>query len=602
MPTRTRPSPVLLLATVLAALALLATACGGPSHKLAKAEVNPREPLSLVAHETVPRTGSRPNILVIETDDMRWDELRWMPTVRRLIEDTGLTFANSFAPYPLCCPSRASFLSGKYAHNHGVLSVWRPWGFHAFDDHLTIATELQHAGYQTALIGKYLNGYGQMPTYGTNRPSLHYVPPGWTQWYGASDHAWPAWQDVHGGTYDYFNLTQNINGKLVTWPHRYTTDIMGAETRRVLSQFTATGKPWFVWWTPIAPHTGRPLEKDDPRPHRMDGTGKIYNWPSPARPDWVKGRFDAEITHGLGTPPNRPAEPDNSDKPLWLRVMPPLDAIERHDETVISRQRAEALYVLDRQIARTLAYLRSTGQYDHTVIVFTSDNGYYLGEHRKREGKTSVHEPSLRVPLLITGPGVPHGVRYDPVTTIDLAPTFAALGGIPGGMPQTDGFDLMPLVRHGDRGWRRAVVTEARMFNPSLTHAPRSRFFDGGLDLRGVRLGRWKLTVYPTGERELYDLATDPLELHNLATPQNLARHRADRRMLHAMMRLWARYADCKEAACRRPIPPRFRLTPAQERRLTIHEILATRQYYSDPGLEGPPSQTGVPLSESGRP
>ena len=151
-------------------------------------------------------------MLVIETDDMRWDDLRWMPNVRRLIQHRGLSFENSFAPYPLCCPSRSSFLSGQYAHNHHVYTHLEPYGFAAFHDRHTIATVLQGAGYHTGLVGKYLNGYGEQYLR-SGKSSLHYVPPGWDQWYAGSDHLWD-FDDPNygGGTYSYDKLVQNING------------------------------------------------------------------------------------------------------------------------------------------------------------------------------------------------------------------------------------------------------------------------------------------------------------------------------------------------------------------------------------------------------
>ena len=178
----------------------------------------------------------------------------------------------------------------------------------------------------------------------------------------------------------------------------------------------------------------------------------------------------------------------------------------------MTRQRAESLYALDVQIRRTYAHLRKIGELENTVIAFTSDNGYYLGEHRKRTGKINLHEPSLRVPLLIAGPGVPRGRRYDPVTTVDLAPTLAAYAGTR--MDRADGTSILPIIR-GDQGWDRAVVTEGMMgFG---RYAEEFALGRSPLDTRGLRLGRWKLTRYSTGETELYDLLTDPLELRNLA-------------------------------------------------------------------------------------
>lgn len=524
-------------------------------------------------------SGSRPNILVIEADDMRVDDLRWMPHVRRLIADTGLTFENSFAPYPLCCPSRASFLSGEYAHNHGVLDTQDPFGFRAFDDSTTIATVLHQAGYQTAIVGKYLNGYGRQDVPGTNRSSLHYKPPGWTDFYGLSDHHWYSWEDVTGGTYNYFQPTQSINHHVVTWPHKYSTSVLAEQARQLIGKYAAQGKPWFLWYTPIAPHYGNPPEADDPKP-TYNNNHWLNRWPTPARPNWVKGHFDAEITHGQGVPPNHPAERNMSDKPGWMQGHPELNAKEKAAEVQLARQRAEALYVLDTQVGRTVAYLRRSHQLHDTDIFFTSDNGYYLGEHRKRQYKTTLHEPSLRVPLVATGPDIPRGRRYDPVATVDMAPTIADLAGVRTGMPRADGVDLVPMIRHGDRGWRRPIITEARMNNDTYLAATGNRHFDSQLDIRGLRLGRWKLTVYSTGEIELYDLARDPLELHSL---QDDPRYAGIKRRLE---RLWTRYEKCAGAACSRPLPRDLQLSPAAEKRITDHEYQRTTDYYSNPGWD----------------
>ncbi len=533
--------------------------------------------------------SARPNILVIEADDMRTDDLAWMPHVRRLIQRTGLTFENSFAPYPLCCPSRASFLSGEYSHNHGVLDTQDPYGYQAFHDRTTIATVLHRAGYRTAIVGKYLNGYGRQDIPGTHRSSLHYVPPGWTDFNALSDHRWKPWQEVGGGTYNYRHATQDINHRTVTWPRKYSTTVLARQARHLIGKYSATAKPWFLWYTPIAPHFGAPREPDDPAGTYND-KGYLNVWRTPARPNWVKGHFDREITHGQGVRLHGLSEPDMSDKPRWMRGHPPINRQERAAETMLARQRAESLYVLDLQVARTVRYLRALGELDNTIIMFTSDNGYYLGEHRKRQHKTTLHEPSLRVPLLATGPGIPRGRRYDPVSTVDMAPTIAGLAGVRGGMPRADGVDLVPVIRHGDRGWRRPVVIEARMNNQHYLKDTGTRLFDSELDLRGLRLGRWKLTVYSTGEVELYDLAHDPLELHSL---QDDPRYAGVKRRLE---RLWRQYEKCAGAACATPLPRRFQLSAAQEKRLTDHEFRRTAAYFTNPGwidALGPPVSGG---------
>jgi len=544
---------------------LLLAACGGASHPKTK---RPPAPLPTGYVPSV----ARPNMLVIETDDMRWDELKFMPNVRRLIMHRGLNFMNSFAPYPLCCPSRASFLTGKYAHNHHVYSHVNPFGFLSFDDHLTVATELQKSGYQTALVGKYLNGYARQHIYNSRKSSLHYEPPGWNQWIAGSDHIFPAGSRLHGGTYNYFSMTQNINGRVVPHHGIYSSKLTAQQVQHTIGTFSAAKKPWFVWWTPVAPHFGGPHESDDPAPiRRTDGV--LTKFATPARPGRFWGMFDKDITHALGDPPFGPAEQDVSDKPHYLQI-PEMSPEEKVALTEVSRQRAESLFALDKSIGATLRKLHATGQYNRTLIAFTSDNGYFLGEHRKRVGKILPHEPSLRVPFLIAGPGVPHGRRYDPITTIDLAPTWMAYAGNKQ-MPQADGVSMVQVIEKGDRGWDTPVVTEGRMGDRGYAHVYSSGFRTA-LNTKGIRTARYKYVRYSTGEEELYDLKKDPLELQSR---QDDPAYAGIKRALKA---LWWEYYNCKEAACDKPLPKRFRASVTQTKRITDAEFARTRAYYAD--------------------
>jgi len=346
--------------------------------------------------------------------------------------------------------------------------------------------------------------------------------------------------------------------------------VVAEQARSVISGFSKSRAPWFVWWTPTAPHHGLPREPDDPLPtRRLDG--EFSAWDNPGRPDWVKGKFDRRITHGSGTPRTGSAEKDVRDKPNYLRRQPELTPAERAALTEVTRQRAESLYALDVQFRRTVAHLRRIGELKNTIIAFTSDNGYYLGEHRKRAGKITLHEPSLRVPLVVAGPGVPHGRRYDPVTTIDLAPTIASYAGTT--MQGADGTSILPVIRR-DRGWSRAVVTEGMMgFG---RYAEKFKLGRQPLDTRGLRLGRWKLTRYSTGEVELYDLLTDPLELNNL---NRVRKYKATARKLKD---LYARYDDCKGRGCRVAVPAEWRLSAAESRRLTVRQQQATKTYFGN--------------------
>ena len=325
-----------------------------------------------------------------------------------------------------------------------------------------------------------------------------------------------------------------------------------------------------MWWTPTAPHHGLPVEPDDPLPTRRQD-GEFSSWDTPGRPDWVKGRFDSRITHGSGTPASGSAEKNIKDKPNYLRRQPELAPAEKDALTEVTRQRAESLYALDVQIRRTYAHLRKLGELENTVIAFTSDNGYYLGEHRKRTGKINLHEPSLRVPLLIAGPGVPHGRRYDPVTTVDLAPTLAAYAGTR--MSRADGTSILPIIR-GDRGWDRAVVTEGMMGFGRYAEE---------FDARALATGH-----QGTAARAM---EADPLlhrggrALRPADRPTGAGEPRpspAHAETLRGMLDLYKRYHDCRGAECRAALPSEWRLTPAESRELTQHQVRATNRYYGN--------------------
>lgn len=517
-----------------------------------------------------PTAPARPDVLVVEADDMRADDLQWMPRTRALLERRGLVFTNSFAPNPLCCPSRSSFLTGRYSHNTGVLTHELPYGWASFDDRVTLATALRSTGYRTSMIGKYLNGYGVQelrPHHRGSGLSGRYVPPGWTRWMGAIDFGNARLSKrlgVTGGTYNYARLAQNVDGVPRT-TRGYSTTVTGEQVRRTLDGFSRGRAPWFVWWTPVAPHFGGPPEPDDPD-LVVESSGSRGRLVTPARPAWVRGSLDARLTRAPGIRADGTTEAVVADKPAWMQ-RPELGAEERAGVLESARQRAEALLVLDQEVATTLARLWRTPRGRAAYVVLTSDNGYYLGEHRQPQGKGTLLEPSLRVPLLVAGPGVPVGVRHDPVTTIDLAPTI--LGWTGGRLPGLDGVDLAPTITDGDQGWTRPVLTEGRM-----RFALPSDGTDPGLTMHGLRLGGWSLTRYATGEVELYDMADDPLQLRNVADDPAYA---AERRRLLGVL---ADLQDCRGTACTRPLPDDLALGPARTRAVTLAQQRATEEYY----------------------
>jgi N-acetylglucosamine-6-sulfatase len=553
-----RDTAVLALAPALGVVMTVTMAVPTPASAPVEQARQPRT--AAVAPDGADARSGRPNIVVVMTDDMRVDDLRFAPHVRRLVGTHGLTFRNSFSPYPLCCPARASFFTGLYAHRHRVWSHREPWGYQVFDDSRTIATSLSAAGYQTGFIGKYLNGYGRDTSRVSGTPSWSYVPRGWTDWRAAFEN--PGLPGIHGGTYNYFDTPYNVNGKVRNdFRGRYQTSVVGDFSVAMARRFASTRAPFFMSVNYVAPHHGTPVEPDDPD-QMLDRNGDPVFFGTPARARWVKGRFDRVIRRAAGLPRGGgPAERSVADKPPRLRVLPEPTRRERRAMRDVTRQRAEAVYLMDQQVRRLIQTLKRTGEWQNTVFMFTSDNGYFLGEHRVRQGKILGHEPSLRVPFLVTGPGMrgggPQGrFRSDPITTVDVAATIVDLAGAR--PPYAgDGVSRVPTMRRGDRGWRTPVLYEALH-----TGGQPGGGFDDPRTAIGVRTARYSMLIYRNGA-ELYDLVEDPLENQNRWDDRD---YRAVRRVLRDV---WWALKDCRGRECRTALPARLATGPGATRRLT---------------------------------
>ncbi|HET6449031.1 MAG TPA: sulfatase [Conexibacter sp.] len=446
-----------------------------------------------------PFTPPQPNIVFVLTDDLSSDLLPYMPHVRRL-QRRGTTFSNYFVTDSLCCPSRASILTGQYPHDTGIFrNTGADGGFLAFSarglEQDTYATNLQGVGYRTALMGKYLNQYS--PSRIRTALGGPYVPPGWTDW------------AVAGNGYQGFGYRLAHTVRVVHHGFRakdYLTNVLAREGLDFLDASVAEGAPFMLnVWT-FAPH-------------------------APAIP----APRDAHRFNGL-TAPHDPAfdEADLSDKPAWLRDHRLLTdgELARIDETF--RDRVRTVQAVDRMIGRLQRRLRALGVARNTYIVFSSDNGFHLGQHRLTPGKLTAYDADVRVPLIVTGPGVPAGRTVDAMTeNTDLCPTFAELAGAPA-PPSADGHSLVPLLHDdapaaaGARDWRDAVLIEH--------HGNVSAIGDPDLPLAGsgnppsyeaLRSQDALYVEYADGERELYDLMSDPFQLDNLADevpPERLAR------------------------------------------------------------------------------
>ncbi len=458
------------------------------------------------ATEATAVADTRPNIVFITTDDMRVRDLVAMPNVQDLLTSQGVRFTTSIASYPLCCPARASWMTGQYNHNNGVMgnasSTAPEGGFGALDASSTVATWLRSAEYQTAFVGKYLNGYGSV------KPVV--VPPGWQEWHAA----------VSGGNYLTTRLRENTGGVLATRTYSgiYQVDLYDSIATDIITRRAPGAAPFFLWVSQFAPHSGTPVEADDPA---MD---------TPAVPSRWKNHY---ASSPLPTDPSF-NESNVTDKPGYVRNKRRLSASLQAEMREANSQRWESLRAVDESVAHIIETLRESGELGKTVVVFSSDNGFMLGEHRIHAGKTVPYEASSQVPLIVRGPGFPVGVtRSQPVVNVDLAPTFADLAEATPTL-EVDGVSLLPLVSDPG-GWpSRTLVVQA---------GPTTR---GGPDFyHGIRTPRYKYIEYSTGEVEFYDLLNDPDEMTSLT---NNPAHDSTQAQLR---QLFQRYGSCAGPSCR---------------------------------------------------
>jgi arylsulfatase A-like enzyme len=430
-----------------------------------------------------PAADPRPNIVVIMTDDQTLESMRVMPNVRDLIGAPGTTFEQHFASYPLCCPSRATYLTGQLPHNHDVFDNRLPdGGFERLRPAETLPVWLRRAGYGTVHIGKYLNGYKGKT-----------VPPGWEYWHGLVC-TYRMW----GYTFKHNDApARGRCGPTTTDPARYQTDVLRDIATDFIEHHFGDARPFFLSWAPLAPHVelGDDLDLDFRNPR-----------PAPRH----SGRFGHE-------PLPRPAsfdEADMSDKPAFLR-RGPLTGEEIADITKRYRSRLEALLAVDEAVKAIVDKLREKAILSRTVIIFTSDNGLMEGQHRIADGKIVAYDPSAHVPLLMRGPGIPVGRTVSAmVSNVDLAATVLDLADATAGIA-IDGLSLLPVAqnpaaiadrhllletgepgaRQPGRRWYAAVRTERYLY---VEHWLRNA---DGVDVR-------------TGT-ELYDQSVDGQQLNS---------------------------------------------------------------------------------------
>jgi len=497
----------------------------------------------------------RPSFVVIQTDDSTLDGLyatfnayggapatRAMPNTLDLLAKRGMTFNRYYVSYPLCCPSRTSLLTGRYAHNHNVRGNVPPeGGFTGFSIRKAfshnIATWLQGAGYRTIHVGKFLNGYGDEPfDNGTT------VPPGWSAWHSVlkadTDHYYygyrlnnngvvsPPYGDSGSWDTREYGVRDDPGCPLAPLnglPCLYATDVFTSMAAQEI-EGTSPTRPFYLQLDYTAPHG------DFRRPAGPE--------PAPRHYDWFWG---AKVPHDRSEGLN---EGNANDKPSFIRNAPYLSGTELRIYRVYWEKQLDSLRSIDDGVKAILQTLGKMQRLRNTYIVFTSDNGFFFGEHRLAGGKFLAYEPATHLPLIIRGPGIqPSSVTGELAANIDIAPTVLELAGVKADQ-SIDGRSLVPYL--GDSGLRtrrpilfesfvetrdveaqggRATAKSSSKANASIIAPPK--------DYEGIRLGPYKYIAWPTGEKELYDINKDPNELNNLAKTPNFfpVRNFLDREM-----------------------------------------------------------------------
>jgi N-acetylglucosamine-6-sulfatase len=582
-----------LAASVLALLVALVFAAGQQSASAASpAGASKRQ-------NTLLPEGQQPNFVVIQTDDETLDQLyatytppggapiAAMPNTLASIAEKGITFNRYYVSYPLCCPSRVSLLTGRYAHNHNDRGNVPPnGGFTGFAARQAythnIATWLQGAGYRTIHVGKFLNGYGDEPF-----DNGKTVPPGWSAWHTVLS------ADTH---HYYYGYTLNDNGS-IDGPFgdsgSWDTREYGARDDFGCPFAPLNGQPCFYEtdvFTRIADEEMLGTPPGQPFYLQVDYTAPHGDFRRPAGPEPATRHYDSFA----GAPfPHGPSEGLNegnvNDKPRFIREAPYLSPTELHTYRVYYQKALESLRSVDDGVQQIVNTLGAMHRLRNTYIIFTSDNGFFYGEHRLTGGKFLAYEPSTHLPFLMRGPGIKPGTSTGELAAnIDIAPTILELAHVEADK-SIDGRSLVPYMVDPELRTRRPILFESFVQTndveengggpPAAPETVAAGLTGGGgsvnarpseantsivappKDYEGIRLGPYKYIEWPDGEKELYDITKDPYELHNIVRNANFFPIRA---FLHSqLIRLEACVGrTCQEAA------PKFPLTRDQQRKV----------------------------------
>ncbi|KAI1271292.1 arylsulfatase [Xylaria sp. FL0933] len=482
--------------------------------------------------------AQQPNIVFIMTDDqdLHLGSLNYMPVVKKEIAEKGTTFSRHYVTVAKCCPSRASLLRGQAGHNTNITEVSAPGG--NFDKFLQSGQNndnlphwLTAAGYNAEYIGKIMNGY--------NTANYAQAPGGWTNIQTAVDDY----------TYEYNNAVFSLNGQTpISYPGYHQSDIISAMAVDRIEKLAAQGKPFFLGIAPTTPHVEL-------------GGGK---WPVP--PVRYKNKFP-----DLKAPRTNNWNPDDSytqQKASWMKGLPLMNASTITQLDGLYRARTQALLGVDDIVEDVIAKLEATGLLDNTYVVFTSDNGWHIGQHRVSAGKSLQFKESSNVPFIVRGPGVPaNKTSLLPGAHLDLAPTFLDIAGLDPSdasyPPFLDGRSLLsnwknpadePTQCPAEGGGHEVINVE--YWGRGEEETPWGVIPHANNSYKTLRIvrpdgGTYLYSKWCTGEAELYETASDPGELTNLAL--NVAANSSTSRLISRLNGLLLAAKSCAGDTCRNP-------------------------------------------------
>ncbi|KAJ5114357.1 alkaline-phosphatase-like protein [Penicillium alfredii] len=473
---------------------------------------------------------SKPNFVVILTDDqdLRMNSMDYMPKLKKYVTDDGMFFNHHYATVALCCPSRASMWTGRAAHNTNVTDLGPPHGgFPKFiEEGLNkkwLPVWLQDAGYKTYFTGKLMN-FHNVGNYKKGQDDM-----------GLDGHDFM----IEPGAYQYTNTTiQHNMEKPKSYPGVYATDLLANKSLAWIDKAAKDKSPFFLAINPINPH------------NNFNWNNGKTNWSAPIPAARHKDKFqDAVVPRSTSS-----FNPDKPSGASWVKQLKKLDSKTLKENDDVYRRRLQALQAVDDMVENTVAKLKEHNMLDNTYIIYTSDNGFHISQHRLTPGKRCPYEEDVNVPLVIRGPGVPKSKTVDFVTShLDIAPTIVNWAGAKG----PGDFDGKKIPANGSPGseepWEHVQVEHWGEVS-SHVNSPLSGVINSYKAIRVIG-PKYNLyyAVWCQGDHEVYDMINDPYQMKNLYNSTSKILGVSMQKVEDRLDALTLVTKSCKGDTCRRP-------------------------------------------------